>query len=507
MPARAAFWAVSNAADASAEHVNTRPKSQWLRDHLDALQLLLATSARSDVAKLMNSLSRLFLIAARCPRPTSYKGRSANASWLEAVFSTLLDVARISTVPNHTASLRHDQLAMLQDMLQIALDRKISLSLDYLQAIIICHGEYESEPEWSLLGKVVKLDADVFILPIVAVKKPKRYVEPEPERRLVEELFQGMTTAACRPGREISKEQRHIQQDVLLPMMHALAKARKLKTFFQLWQQSLETICQRRVFLGEGSERSPIPVVTFLESDEVFETVRNLLEKHLTSMQIAEEVETLIAQLKSSDGMDGWARASPTLMELDAIFSGLARDETIEKLYDHAVQVVDTLWPRLPQSWTDHVNASVAWRLLRRSCTIWPAITRAYPGFATYSPNSAFQLLTGFEQHLNEPSYYLSAYECLQSQFSIINAASGSSGDGRMIEAVDDLDKAVQVLAFVLEKTTRSSEDGEQNQDPDLGGPTVLFRWNGDHNSLTWMNRLAVALAATLISQYPSVLR
>ena len=461
--------------------------------------------------------------AARCPRSPGYKGRVANASWLEAVLRVLVEIAGISSDDN--ASLHQNQLEVLEGLLQVAIDRNIKVGTNHLQQIAISHGNLSTEgklsPKWNILGKMIELDPDVFLIP-----KHSEHLSPkynEADNPLLEALFDAITAAACVSRSSASEEGREIQQNILLPLMGALAKARKLSTFLQLWLQGLEAIYQKRFDNQDAPEDAQIPIVTFMESEQVFKALRDLLEKHWSTMQITEAIESILIKVEASRVVDGKAQVLARLLLIEAICSALSRDDVLEAVHPQAVKVYQVIIQLLCESWRDDVSIWALWRLLERLCTLWPGICQVKGiQFAADKPGSvaagekspqhpvslSIQFLTSMANSGAASSHtgtYLQAYQGCRAALALVEAHSRYP-DPWLQENMDRVD---ELLRLVVPPSKSHGGPPRPHGQPDF--PTALElpgsqRWNGDLSGLSSKVALSIALAAALVSRFPSAL-
>ena len=477
------------------------------------------------VTRILRAFPRLMSTAARCPKAPGFKGRVANASWLEAVLRVLVEIAGIRISPDDDALLHQNRFEVLEGLLQVAIDRDIKVETNHLQQIVISHGNLFTEekfsPKWNILGKMIELDPDVFLIPKHSGHLLPKYSEAD--NPLLQALFDAITAAACVSRFSALEEQRQIQQNILSPLMGALARARKLSTFLQLWLQGLETVHRQRLENQDAPEDEQIFIVTFMESEQVFEALRDLLEKHWSIMQITEAIESILIKVEASRVVDGKAQVLARLLLIEAIFSALSRDDVSEAVHPQAVKVYQVTIGLLCDSWRDDVSTWALWRLLERLCTLWPAIGQGEGiQFSADKPESvaageklpqhpvslSIHFLTSMansEAASFHISTYLQAYQGCRAALALVEAHSRYP-DPWLQKNMAHVDELLRLVVPPPKSHGEPPRAHDQPEFPVAVELPVSQGWNGDLNGLSSKVALSTALAAALVSRFPSAL-
>lgn len=532
-PARASFLMKNQQEQEHDSETNPMPDTniQTLDIYLSRLRAAIdITDERKDSTSsqtpyrypLMCSICRFFLVAVKYSR-IGFKGRHEENAWLEAFFVVLLHTAGISTSLNIATDLQVDQMQVLEQLLQVAVDCKLSLSTDLLRTIIVHYSNtFEGEDttsNWTLRAKVLKLDANVFLVPFVHESFPP--IARSFKNPLLVGLFRRITVLAGQTDHEIVDLQNRVQQDVLLPLMRELANARALTDFLRYWHGSLAPLMEPRLDPPDEGASSKVPVTTMLDSNKTLETLRSLLESSLNIGQITGEMEALMSSISllSSDApVPLKAQAFASLVVLEAMVLSLSSDENITSLEPR----VDVLYAMLlekinldpwlqPHLWR-------FWKTLAELHTIWPKVCpwNSQNNFAEHESSVAnfkFDLAsTTFQKALmqegvgrSRASLYRNAIECfgfMSSLFQIYN----NPKDNKFREATSALQKMLELTIELLQQGPNSGCSSSQGATAEWMDRLSKAYWDGSPEGLITHEVLALTLVLLLISQYPSTI-
>ncbi|KAF2774345.1 hypothetical protein EJ03DRAFT_322934 [Teratosphaeria nubilosa] len=353
LPAREAFFNAQEPRKGSRKPAN-EPEALTLAERFASLQRLDST----------DSLDRLLDIALRCSPAMTPRQRLKEESWVEALFSALVDAA-----PDDFASaMQH----MLQRMVTVVRQRQAPLSTGFLQRLVATHAKYNEDGgdelrqriDWRLIEEIVELDAKV-------------YTTAEAARALFDDISES-TLSCAEDGslRDEEEEEYHKslfstwKNNIIIPIMQAFARNRDILTFVKLWEEQLLR-----------SWPDVILPVWF----ELQHTFGELVEEHLIDQEIKDLVDqhrkVLMAKSRDAgfenlDAALSKITASATI--LDAILSGIRTPE-----------LLDILWPQIDQLFKNMLLASKShsvvkiaeandeqpcpqiWTLLERLLELW----------------------------------------------------------------------------------------------------------------------------------------
>jgi hypothetical protein len=527
IPARTSFFS-SQRAESSAKDSTEDEGLKLLRELFaplvsglsatDADNLAVTLPCKTLATSLLKSIPRLYLIAIRCPHPPAQESTD-NSLWLDAVLITLADIAGIRTSPSDNGRLDHKQEQVLENLLQTAIDRRMKPNTSWLLAITICHcnifGQGASNTRWQLIAKVLRLDADVFL----TASRDERI--PEEARGLknplLEILFDRITDAAVASAcRTLLHDQELLEHEILLPVLRELAKARALTSFFQHWHRGLVKLEEERsAWLGKESAARITPV-TLLETHKIGEALRDVLERSLTSDQIAAELVDKLRFLQQP-----FEESSPqhreqflaSLVVTDGIIAGLTRDETIVSLRQKFLFFGEAVLSGFQNGLAENPRYWRLWKILTWIHTLWPDILQEFSEGngsplmkALKSTGTVFRKVRKIKKKsVALSTAFLLAYESFHFILTIVhvpssvNDACRSQGHRVFSSLLAYLTKAILKTAKKLHRKNSRRHDRDDKRERQ---PT----WDGDPNKLKSRGTLAVALMSLLISQYPSAL-
>lgn len=306
--------------------MNPAKVAKWENPESDLLSTLTKISVLQNTA----NTPRLFEVAIRSIQPHGSRRRRANDdTWLQTVFKTLKDA-----MPPKKAESNGEDIGA---MLQCAIDHKLSLDLSDLRAIAAEYALPKGREDWKLLATIIKLDANVFLI-------------PNDEKDLLKELLDRITKASIDSSwPELSAQ---VVSNVLVPLMSEFAKARDLSGFLRHWLAQLVDFDRLR------KEAMLFSMDTFgaWEADALQAQLSNLLEASLTVQQITQILDWLSSQVTE--------HPDAVCVLLEAIAGSIRHEE-----------VVDTVGLRLYRIMFDNgVSDKLdgrykwrSWRILSRS--------------------------------------------------------------------------------------------------------------------------------------------
>jgi nucleolar pre-ribosomal-associated protein 2 len=259
-------WAPELEALISRNIMNPAKIEKWEQPDSDLLSTLTKVSVIQDTA----NAPRLFEVAIRSIQPHGSRRRRPNDdTWLQTVFKTLKDA-----MPPQKASRNGKDIGA---MLQCAIDHKLGLDLSDLRAITSEYSLPEGREDWGLLAIVIKLDANVFLI-------------PNGEKDLLQTLLDRITKTSIDDTRPEVSDQ--VVSEVLVPLMGEFAKARDLSGFLKHWLTQLVEFDKLR----KDAMRFSMDFGAW-EDDALQEQLRKLLEASLTLHQINQILDWLSTEV------------------------------------------------------------------------------------------------------------------------------------------------------------------------------------------------------------------
>lgn len=242
--------------------MNPAKAAKWQNPDSD----LMSTLTRVSVLQEAANAPQLFEVAVRTIQPHGSRRRRPNDdAWLQTCFKTLKDA-----LPPQSAASNGKGVAA---MLQCAIDHKLSLDLADLRAITSKFALSEGQEDWMLLATIIKLDANVFLI-------------PNDEQDLLKELLERINKASIEDSWPQICDQ--AISDVLVPLMGEFAKARDLSGFLRHWLAQLIDFERLR----KGAMRHAMDFGAW-EDDALQTQLSKLLEPSLTLQQITQILDWL----------------------------------------------------------------------------------------------------------------------------------------------------------------------------------------------------------------------
>ncbi|TKA26523.1 hypothetical protein B0A50_05361 [Salinomyces thailandicus] len=348
LPARKAFF---NSADDTKKTVD-------LHRRLATLKMASTEDSGSikDDTKHSATVPAILDIALRCSPLGTPRQRTKERPWVEAIFAALADC-----VPSDALTQQGVLVAMLDVVKKFA-----SLSKESLATLVKRHAtssEQGSQHDlhWTLVAKVVELDANVFAYresaaPLFDAISQANVSSP-----------QGNTRPADGFGEDVVGEQVFDiwRSGIIVPTLHAFSRGRDLATFVLLWHQQLQR--------GIDDKKRCV----WLKIDDDF---AQLLEGSMTDAQIIELVNRFHTDLKAALT----SRAAPaeavttrkilaSIVLLHAITFGVKKVQLLDQLHSQIGQVFDDTMAIFenPTIIDSASNFGHAWKLLRISFQTW----------------------------------------------------------------------------------------------------------------------------------------
>lgn len=291
---------------------------------------LLQTLTRLLVLQDVVNAPILFDIAIRSLQPHGNRRRKpSDNAWLKIVFTTL----KAAMAPTKTTS----HYVAIREMLQSSIEHKVDLDLPELRSLTAEYVIPEGKTDWELLETMIKLDANVFLI-------------PADDKDLLNGVLERITNIYF--DQSWSKQSRHIVSDIVIPLMNEFAKARDLSGFVRHWHAQLVRFEKAR------KEDAMFPADTFCawEDDALQIELPKLLENSLTVHQIVQLVDWLAIEATNHP------EAVVTILEAIAI--SIAREDVVDVI---GTRLYHVTFGKGNFSALDDRYSWRSWRVLTRS--------------------------------------------------------------------------------------------------------------------------------------------
>lgn len=254
----------------------------------------LAFAVESSVPRRPQFAAIIFDIAVRSIPAQRTRRRLEDTKWIESVFRTLKDAVY------RKASLSERQA--LDSMLRTATEYQVDLDLQLLRSVVSQSALTSAVTDWSLLSTVLRLDANVFLI-------------PEDSTNLLQDLLRQITQSCTNPD-WLDKAPRIID-DVLVPLMTEFSKARNLVGFIHHWHAGL--VQAENLHSEPGSQ----DVLSAWEDEALHANLKMLMELSLTVQQICSLLDWL--ESKATSDVLG-----PSIVIADAVAAAVTSEQTAD---------------------------------------------------------------------------------------------------------------------------------------------------------------------------------
>jgi len=370
-------------------------------------------------------LSLLFNIASGCRRRNTPGLRRIEDSWLEALFSQILNCASVGLETSSSVQGQKDLVRLTEWMLRGVLDYKIKLRTTIIESILDqSSGLFDAEwakgrVEWSLVSLCLLNDFNVFVNPSSIPSDEQIYSYRTPNTYLVA-LFSHMTQESCKMSSCMDVTYAFKLESILIPLLRAFADARDLTGFMAHWREQL-TAVHERVQPLEKPRNALKKYPTIWEDDTLLRCVADLCESNLTVGQMQSVLEDARRNLESPTPSNGGLYAS--IVILDCVYSGCSREDTLSQLVKsaqlafHSVARIITTKPDLIQGyqwrlWRILAVINDRWKLIDKPQALgedgYPAAIRARDLLGLGDPNTVNDIEPDYSDRLHSFNFLLS---------------------------------------------------------------------------------------------------
>ena len=367
LPARSAFFKAQTPSDGIRKRAIGSQRPSFI---LENLLEPLAINGPSGVESAIKALPLLLDIALRSAPAPSPKQRLLEKPWVEALWEALHNCNK------HSADKLRSP-GVLLEMLSV-MSQTSSLSKETLNAIVSTYanltGAEQQETHWPLVARVVNVNAEVFL-----------------DNEMAETLFLNITRASIKLGEDASLRKMDDdlntvpdslpetlyslwKGDIVVPVMKAFARNRRLPQFIRSWQAQLK-IDLHGTFWS---------VWTQLDHD-----IRPLLRESLTDQVVDELVRQLcstIVQANDHRDVRDLPELGASIVMLNAVLGGIQSDAVLDELHAQ----LESTFTALISLATAHIGPGLIPALQARRS--WALLTLL---FETWFPRWAAQQTDG----------------------------------------------------------------------------------------------------------------
>lgn len=449
-------------------------------------------------------ISILFSIAVQyLPRITP-KQRSLEDSWLQNLFSQLVQYASMSNSASKLVPPSENYVLTVNQMLQVVADHNVRLSTFKIESLLsevsrVLDGKIDIPNYWDLVGLCINIDATTLIN-TSSVSGGSQESKPRRLNEQMASLLSIVTTTGWSTILDTSSDYSTKLVQFILPLAKAFAKARDLIGFISLWQEQL-AICQR-----DRPSMKPIASVanyarSVWEDEELLQLVARLVETSLTVGQIEvllQKAKFNLAPFETAVSIDSEFLAD--MVVLDCIINARLTESYLDQLANFAHIAYTSI--------LNMVSSEISWPIEHR-WRFWRILTTIHQHWFIPHHSSKFQLAEqqAIEKAVRTVNGLMTGEKSAKQEFSedvcmfmfMLSVASAS----KMNETTLHVGSAIEILSDGLNVLQNASEAGFQHKNGVLELP---IQWNGQIHTIDSKEVAVLGCISQLIA-YPNILR
>ncbi|KAI2790776.1 hypothetical protein POX_c03625 [Penicillium oxalicum] len=294
-------------------------------------------------------LPELFDNAVRAVPRDDFRRQTHEAPWLETLFVAVAELAYSTAKEAQPDTFSAKFIAVLEDLLRIALDRKVGLSLQ----TILTHAGYTGlleqgleQVQWNVTALMVSLGVDIF-LPNSGLRDASKLLDA-----LLDKILLHWRTH----GSQSSQEYNIIKLQIVIPLLRGFAAARDLASFMEVWHDQLVILEEARLGNNHFSKFS------VWEDDDLCAAFSDLTRTSLSGSNFSAQLQTAAAETRAEDGkISETSRSYAKLVILEATLRSKMPTADVDESLS---QVLETFESTLSSKQTFHWRWRL-WRLVR----------------------------------------------------------------------------------------------------------------------------------------------
>ncbi|EER37485.1 conserved hypothetical protein [Histoplasma capsulatum var. duboisii H88] len=247
-------------------------------------------------------------VAVRAVPRDTFKRQVHEAPWLETLFVALSTIAGCPLFDEPSWSTSHKDIPVLENLFQVTIDRKASLSIDTIGRYAVrfsglVGGEAHQATEWSLISKLILTGVDVFL--------------PNPGfdgmENLLSNLIDRITSFSLVSNIMPNETYGVIKTTIVIPLLRGFAAARAIGSFLDIWSDQLTSIEAARL---NGRD---IFYLFVWEDDDLAAALRPLVTDLFSENQTKDHLQVILSQ-HSFDDEENAPKHYADILLLDAIW-------------------------------------------------------------------------------------------------------------------------------------------------------------------------------------------
>jgi nucleolar pre-ribosomal-associated protein 2 len=234
-------------------------------------------------------LPELFDNAVRAVPRDVFRRQTHEAPWLETLFVAVAELSFSTAKEEDFATFSTKFISVLEQLLQVALDRNVGLSLHTILAHANYTGLFEEgleKVQWKVTALFIGLGVDIFL--------PNSGLPDS--RNLLDALLDKVLLHWRENGSRSTNSPNVIKDKIVLPLMRGFAAARDLPNFLEIWHNQLATVEESR------QHNSNLGLFSVWEDDDLSDAYSDLMRTSLTESHVAAQMRTAAEETRGDNG-------------------------------------------------------------------------------------------------------------------------------------------------------------------------------------------------------------
>ncbi|KAL1953435.1 hypothetical protein VTO42DRAFT_2813 [Malbranchea cinnamomea] len=381
----------------------------------------------------------LFNIAIRSVPRDTFRRQINEAPWLETLFVVLAARLGFPISGEISEGINHDEIELLEKLVQVAIDRKLGISLktlsEYASRFSGLISEGAAAVHWRLVAQLIHINVDIFL-------PNSGYAQ---SRVLLEKLIAQIRSECLQFSPLNTDTGDIIKSRITVPLLRGFSGARDLDTFVKIWKNELVSLESAR---SSGKDSY---LYSIWEDDNLLKTYGDLVTTTFPLGHTKGQLESLSSGLNVDERPSDPSEIYVRIILLDAfLMSNPRQDEgfidayLFDKIFN-AICSMATSKERTHWHWR-------LWRILQHLFNKFPGSLVQFPSNLTLSLlPAAVKALQSFLRNPGKKNSDISQCRAALCSFSfvafVLAKANIPGGDGHLNTLAPSLEKPLRSVS------------------------------------------------------------
>lgn len=339
----------------------------------DSHAVIASNAERQDFLPLM------YDVAIACSPMSSPKRKLAEMPWFQHLFAFLASISEDSATKMPDGYPVPREPLAVRAMLELCRKHGLKLQQETLRKLLekeyLVHMRHHTECfRWDITAAVMALDPEVLLPTKLNTSKA-----PNDDDSVLHNIYKEATTVAWRTSMPVGEATGYTRNDgvysavksgFVIPFLHAYVSARALPQFLSMWCERLIDAESFSPTLYTNDHARGIPVSVW-EDAEVLAAISDNIETSLTTDQIVEVIQAIIARSAKEASNDIGQVGSTDCIALNAILGGLRSADVIQRLSPTTQNLIERCCIITVDEKLEPRKRTSAWRLLSTSYALF----------------------------------------------------------------------------------------------------------------------------------------